>query len=746
VSIYRTGERTLTGRGEPERVRVTAVTPTVSAVLGTGPVLGRWFTEAEGTGSAEQVAVVSHEMWQRLFAGLPDVLGQALTLDGAPAQIVGVMPPSFSFPDPGIDVWLAERLERSAGFGLPFGYTGVARMGEGSSVEQVRRELDGLIADLPRAYPGDPGVVGNVGQGGLASRVITLKDATVGHVERALWTLFAAVSLVLAIAAANTANLFLVRIESRQREVAVRRALGAGQAGIIGFFLAESTWLALAGVAGGLAMAGGVIGLLVRFGPAHLPRLSEIAIDRASVSFAFVLGAAAALMLAALPLLGRTPLVSGLHEGGRGTAAAGRFRLRYALMGAQVALAMLLLVGAALMARSINSLRTVERGFDPTSALTMRIVLPARDYPTRAAAVAGHHALIDQLARLPGVSGVSAATSLPLRDRCFYNTLVVRGRPFPPGTFGPLVRWCAIAGGFHETMGTALIGGRNVTRSEIERAEASVVVNQALVDVVFSDRPPLGEHLRSNAPPGPDMQKGSDGELTWDGAPPWLAVVGVVANTPARALAERSPVPTVYMPMSLASGPDIPVRAMLGPDVSAMSYVVRLEQSVSGLMGSIRQAVDVVDPRLALAEISTLEDLTDEASGEMTFTTALLALAAGVAMLLGLVGIYGVTSYVVMQRTGEIGVRLALGADPRDVSRLIVRQGGVVALVGIAIGLVLALAGGRLIQSLLFRVSPHDPLMFAVTAALMLCVTLLACWLPARRAARLSPVEALRAD
>lgn len=235
------------------------------------------------------------------------------------------------------------------------------------------------------------------------------------------------------------------------------------------------------------------------------------------------------------------------------------------------------------------------------------------------------------------------------------------------------------------------------------------------------------------------------GELTWDGAPPWLEVVGVVANTPTRALAEPSPVPTVYMPMSIAGGPDVPARAMLGPDVASMRYVVRTNVSAN-LMFAIRAAVDAVDPRLAVADVQTLDRLVAAASGEMTFTTILLALAAAVAVSLGVVGIYGVTSYVVAQRTSEIGVRLAFGAAPEAVARLIVRQGGSVALAGIVVGLVAALAGARLMESLLYGVSARDPLMFAVTALLMLVVAIAACWIPARRAARLSPVEALRAE
>jgi putative ABC transport system permease protein len=295
-------------------------------------------------------------------------------------------------------------------------------------------------------------------------------------------------------------------------------------------------------------------------------------------------------------------------------------------------------------------------------------------------------------------------------------------------------------------MGIRLLRGRGIDRDDVERSQPNVIVNQAFVDTVFPTGDPIGQRIRSNAPPRTTPRPEGAGSSAWDGgAPPWLTIVGIVSNTPFMALAEHNPTPMVYMPMSIAGGPDIPAIAMLGPPVTAMSYVVRSATSPSGLLPAVRGAIDGVDRTLAVSQVSTLDDILDRASAQMAFTMVLLTIAAGVALLLGLIGIYGVISYIVSQRAGEIGVRIALGAQPGNVARLILRQGGTVALGGIAVGFATALAGSRLVASLLYGVSPRDPAIFAATTFTLLGVALLACWLPARRAARINPVETLRA-
>jgi putative ABC transport system permease protein len=748
VAIYRAGESTMVGTGEPERIQVARTTPTLASVLRVPPVLGRWFTEEEGDPGAPPVTILSHGLWTRRFGGDVAVLGASITLDGVPATVIGIMPASFAFPEPRTELWLPAAISRATGFGLPFGYVGVGRLRPGATVADARAELNTLIADLPQAYPGDLGVLGNVaGDGALRSTAITLKEATVGDVSRALWILLAAVGLVLLVACANVANLFLVRSEARQREVAVRRALGASGGGIARFFLSESMLLSAAGGVIGLTLASGAVRLLVTLGPATLPRLEEIRLDTMAIAFTFALSLLAALAFGSIPLWRGAPLAASLHESGRGnTASRGRHRTRQMLMGGQVALALVLLIASGLMVRSFQNLRAFDPGFDATSALTFRIGLPDRAYPTRASAATAHHAILDRLATIPGVTAVSASTGLPLADACFGNTILVQGRDVADGRPLPLARLCAVSGGYVAAMGVRLLRGRGIDRDDVERSQPNVVVNQAFVDIVFPAGDPIGQRIRSNAPPRTTPRPEGAVSSAWDGGPPpWLTIVGIVSNTPFMALAERNPTPMVYMPMSIAGGPDIPAIAMLGPPVTAMSYVVRSTASPSGLLPAVRDAIDGVDPTLAVSRVSTLEDVLDRASAQMAFTMILLTIAAGVALLLGLIGIYGVISYIVSQRAGEIGVRIALGAQPGNVAGLIVRQGGTVALAGIAVGFSAALAGSRLVESLLYDVSPRDPAIFAATTLTLLAVALLACWLPARRAARIDPVETLRA-
>jgi putative ABC transport system permease protein len=537
------------------------------------------------------------------------------------------------------------------------------------------------------------------------------------------------VGLVLVVACANVANLFLVRSEARQREVAVRRALGAGRLGIASYFLAESALLSFVGGMVGLGIAWGVTRVLASLGPTILPRLDEVRLDGFVIAFTLALSALTALAFGAIPLLRVPPLSTSLHQHGRGnTASRGRYHARHVLMGAQIALALVLVVGSGLMVRSFQKLRTLDPGFDSTSALTFSIGLPNSEYPTRRQAVAAHHAIIDRLSTLPGVTAVSASTCLPLSGACFGNGVGVEGRTIDGSTPGPIGLFRAVAGGFVEAMGMRLLRGRSIDRGDIERSAPIVVVNKTFADVVFPNQDPIGQRIKQS-----------------QRAPDWLTIVGIVSNTSTFSLAE-TPFNLVFMPMSLAGGPEIPAQMLIGPNVATMSYVVRSATPASDLVATVRSAIGEVDVNLALAQVQTLQAILDRASVQMGFTMVLIAIAAGVALTLGVVGIYGVMSYVVSQRTGEIGVRLALGAEPGSIAGMIVRQGGAVALAGITIGLAAAFAGSRFIASLLYGVSPRDPGVFAVTTLTLLGVALLACWLPARRASRLSPLEALRTD
>jgi putative ABC transport system permease protein len=736
LALYRTADQTITGDGEPQRIRVARATPSLAAVLQVAPARGRWFSEEEGRPGAAPVAVLSHSLWMRRYGGARDVIGGVMRLGGEAMEIVGVMPASFAFPDPRVEAWTTEQLDPAAGFGL-WGHSGIARLRDGVTLAAARSELLGLIGDVAHAYPNDPFAAGNV-ETRLFFSGRTLKDATVGAVARPLWMLLASVGLVLLVGCANVANLFLVRSESRQRELAVRRALGASRGRIARYFLCESLLLSLAGGTAGLGLAWGAVRLVVWFAPASLPRLAEIQLDTTALAFTFALSTLTAIAFGLLPLWRADFAPAALHESGRGnTITQRRQRARHLLMAAQVAFATVLVIASGLMLRTLQHLRAVDPGFDASSALTFSIGLPPRAYATRDSVAAAHQAIIDALTPLPGVTGVAATTCLPLAGGCSGNTVRIEGSPLernaaPP----PLALWRAVSGQYFQTIGTRLVRGRVIDRHDIDRHEPIAVVNEAFVRTFFAGDDPIGRRVASNRPP---PKPGAAPELTW------LTVVGIVADTPVRTLTETA-APQLYLPLSIASGPEMPRAALIGPEISVMSYVIRTVTAPLDVLPVVRRVIHGLDANLAVAQGETLEARLDRASAQTAFTMILLAVAATVALLLGTVGIYGVTSYIVSQRTGEIGVRLALGALPASLAAQILRQGGVVAAAGIAVGLAAALAGARLLESLLYAVSPRDPGVFSLTAATLLAVALLACWIPARRAARLNPVDALRTE
>jgi putative ABC transport system permease protein len=717
-------EVTLTGQGTPERIRVARTTSSLASVLGVAPAHGRWFTESEAAPGASQVAVLSHGFWVRRFAQDPGVVGRPVSLDGVPTVVVGVMPSSYAFPDSRVDAWMPAPFATSTTATDAYMFAVVGRLRDGATIAEARSELTRLAVDLDPSYP-------NNGYRVLASTATTLLDATVGSIAATLWILLSAVGLVLLVACANVANLFLVRSEAKQREIAVRRALGAGNRAIARYFLTESALLCIGGGAIGLSLAWSALRVLVAFGPVNLPRLNEVGLDEVVLAFTFVLTLVSALVLGSIPLLRFAPVIQSLRESGRGSAAGqGRHGARHFLMGVQVAMALVLLVASGLMLRSFQKLRAVDPGFDATSTLTFRIGLPRVDYPDRGKMVVTHRTVVDRLSALPGVSSVSASTCLPLSEGqlCQGGPLFIEGHPFPPGTIAPFVAIRAVDGGYFETMRTRVLRGRGIDRSDIDREEPVAVVNQALVNVAFPGQDPIGQRVRFG---NPSLARGS---------PEWLSIAGVVVNTPIFGLAEANPFPQLYMPMFASRTVNV------APRLDAMSFVMRTTLTPAALTEPARRAIGEIDSNLALGQVRTLQDTLDRAAAPLAFTMVLLAIAASVSVTLGVIGIYGAMSYIVTQRTGEIGVRLALGAEPGNVVRMIVRQGGIVAVAGLTVGLAAAVAGGRVIESLLYGVSPRDPGVLAGTTAVLLSVALLACWLPARRAALLNPLDALRTD
>jgi predicted permease len=729
AAIWGMGDRTLLGRGEPERLTTSHTTPSLAAVLRVQPAVGRWFTEEEGRPEGPKAVVLSHGLWTRRFGRSPAIVGESLMLDGQPYEVIGVMPAGFAYPFPRVELWTTYQVDESMGFGL-FGWNGVARLRDGVTLETARAELQGLIAGMADAYPGDPRAAGNVDTK-LTFVGIPLKTRELGNITGAMWILLAAVSVVLLIACANVANLFLVRTELRQREVAVRRALGASAAGLGRFFLTESVLLAIAGGALGIFIAWGALQVLVQAGP-NLPRLHEIRLHPITIAYIGLVSLLIAGVFGVLPLWRGTSMAA-LHESGRGnTTTRQRHLARQVLLGAQVAMALMLLVGSGLMVRSFLNLRAIDPGFNPNSTLKFTVGLPPQQYATIETAVAAHHAIIERMAALPGVIAAAGTTCLPLSMGCNGNTMLVEGETYPSGTLPPLTLFRAVSGGYFETMGMRILRGRPLDRGDVDRKEPVAVISQTLARTIFRGEDPIGKRVASNQPP---PTPGAPRPLVW------LTIVGVVSDVPMRALNE-TPMPMLYMPLSQGS----PRAGGILPGLSYLHYVVRTATPPADHVAAARAAVQRVDPQLAIAQVGTLQDIVDAASAQMTFTMVLLAIAAGLSLFLGVIGIYGVTSYIVSQRTGEIGVRLALGAAPAGITRQIVMQGGAVSLIGIAIGLVAAFAGSRVIASVLYGVSPRDPIVFAMMAIMLQIVALIACWVPARRAAGLNPTIALRAE
>ncbi len=725
VALHWGYEGTLSGAGEPRRVRVSRGTPSLLSVLDIEPSLGRWFTETEARPGAPPVAVLTARLWREVSGGASALEGRRIVLDGVPHDVIGVLPAEFAFPDDRTELWLAAQLAPAAARAGGFNFAGVARLRGGATLEQTRAELNAIIADLPRAYPQDAFAPTVVREARLASTALPLRAFVVGDVADTLWVFFAAVALVLLIACANVANLFLVRSDVKQREIAVRRALGAGSRGVTGFFLAESLVLcALAALAGlGLAWIG--VRLLVAFGP-DLPRLHEVRIDAVVVVFACAVAALAAAVFAAIPLARGGGSLTALRAGGRSaTGARSQLRLRHALMGGQVALALVLLVGAMLMVRSYRALRAVDPHFDTADALVFRLGL-SRDYPTRAAAIGFYTRALDRIAAIPGVTGVSATTCVPLADEgmCYGDPIGVEGRPVAPGEIPPIVAVRAVAGDALEVLGVPLVRGRGIARADVEAAARVVVVDEALARVYFPEEDPLGMRVRLDflAPDDPAVLH---------------TIVGIARSTPTHGLTEPAPVPTLYLPLRAEDE---------GPSIGALSFVVRTGVPPLTVLPALRAVIAELDPALALARVRTLEDVLAQAGAPLAFAMALLLVAGAVAVLLGVVGIWGVIAYAVRQRTREIGVRLALGAAPRSVSGMIMRDGGRVIASGVLVGLVGVLLSARAIEALLFEVHPRDPAVLAGVSALLVTIALLACWLPARRAATLRPTDAMRED
>ena len=709
-------ERNLTGGGRPERVRMAAVTPELFDVLATRPALGRAFVEADAQPGSAPVAILTDALWRARFGGDPAIVGQRVELDGVRTEIVGVMPPRFAYPDPETRLLTPLWLDPARGFGT-FGTRTVARLAPGADLEAARREIADLQSRIPERFPDL--TAETLQRFGWSVTLEPLRDAVVRDVSAPLWILFGAVALVLLIAGANAANLFLVRAESRQREVAVRAALGANRRRIASAFLAESGLLAAAGGLAGLLLAVGGIRLLVAYGPAELPRLHEVRVDMTVIAFAAALSALTALVLGALPVshLVRRSFATLLRDGGRGnTTGRQRHRVRQLLIAGQVTVAVVLLVGSALMLQSLVRLAAVDPGFKVDGVLTSGVSLGRE--ADRAHVATFYHRVLDEVAALPGVVSVGAGSSLPIAATSMNgSSFDIESRPRADGQIPPVTMYHAVMAGYFETLGIPLVEGRAPERVDADQPRAVVWVNQTFARQFLEGRA-LGERIRI----GDDKT--------------WLEIAGVIGDVRTFGLREDIR-PMAYLPLS-TSVPNV--------SVNVMQIVVATTGAPASVAPLLRSAVDRVDPSVPLTTTRTMEEIVSTSLARMSFTMTLVGLAAGIALVLGAVGLYGVIGYIVSQRTAEIGVRLALGAQPADVRTMVLRQGMAVVIVGLVVGLAAAAAVTQALASQLFEVSARDPMTFAGVTALLAAVSVVATYLPARRAAAVDPVRAFREE
>ena len=610
-----------------------------------------------------------------------------------------------------------------------FSYQAIGRLRPDATVAQANADVDRMLPMGVERYPGGL-TLGMLQEVQFAGRVRPLREDVVGDVGSVLWVLLGTVGIVLLIACANVANLFIVRAEGREREIAVRTAMGAGRGKITGQLLMESTVLGVAGGAAGLLLAFGGLEVLVALGPESLPRLHEIRLEPIVLAFTGTISVLSGALFGLLPALqyGRPNLASALKEGGRGgSAGKERHLARNTLVVAQMSLALVLLAGSGLMMRSFQALRAVDPGVaQPESLLTFRVSIPNAEIPEAAEVARTHESILRRVEAIPGVATASLTSSITMDGWDSSDAVVVEGFPVEDDQLPPIRRLKYVGGDYQETTGNEILAGRSISWADVHDRNRVAVVTQNLArDYWATPSEAIGKRIA--------VFGGADDQLSW------MEIIGVVGDIHDDGMSQAA-VPTVYWPHVVEDwwGGDLFVQR-------SMAYAVRVQGGdPQQLLPQVRQAVWGVNPTLPLARVATVDEFVDESTARTSFTLIMLGIASGVALFLGVVGMYGVISYVVAQRTREIGVRMALGAQQATVRRMILRQGARLAAAGVVVGLVAAMALTRLMASLLFGVDPIDVPTFTAVAVVLASVALIACYVPARRASSVDPVVALR--
>jgi predicted permease len=733
IGAYDGDSLSVTGAGEPEHVTGMDVTDGTLRILGVVPALGRLFTRDDDSPGRPETVLLSYAYWQRKFGGDSSVIGRSITVDGKPRVIIGVLPQGFRFLDDPDDLslFLPFQWDRNKTKLGNFSYEALARLKPGVTMAQASADMARLIPVATRSFPPPDGFSTKLFESAhIASSLRPLKQQVVGDVGNVLWVLMGSIGMVLLIACANVANLLLVRVEGRRQELSIRAALGAGGRRIAADLLFESAVLGLLGSLLGLILAEEALRVLVLLGPTSLPRIHEIGINLPVLLFTLALAVFTSLVIAVLPVFkyagGR--LNANLREGGRGLSQSReRHRARNALVILQVALALVLLICSGLMIRTFRALMHVPPGFTaPETIQTFRLYVPESQVPDseRERLIRMEEAMLNKIRAIPGVSSVSSSTAIPMDGRSSNDVLVSEDHPYKEGELPPIRRFKFITPGLFATVGTPLIAGRDLTWTEVYKKIPVAIVSENFArEYWHSAANALGKRIRVG--------------VTDD----WREIVGVAGDVHDDGVNQPAPT-SVYWPIMMDRYEG--QKEMVRRD---MAFTIRSSRAGSeAFMKEVQQAVWSIDPNVPLADVHTLGYYYTKSMARTSFTLVMLAVAGGMALLLGIVGIYGVISYSVSQRTREIGIRMALGAERPAITAMFVRNGLWLAGIGIVCGLVTAFAAMRLMSSLLFNVSPVDPVTYATITAGVLATALLACYLPSRRAATVEPVNALRSE
>jgi putative ABC transport system permease protein len=690
---------------------VSLVTPELFSVFHVSPILGRTFTNEETLPGRFRVAVLSHSMWQSRFGSDPNVLSRTLQLNGATYQIIGVMPAGFSYPDRA-ELWRPLPIDPAKLDPGPHYLNVVGRLKPGVTLAQAQADMSTIAARLSEQYKEK-----NAGHGVKLER---LSNVVVGDIGLALYVLLGAVGFVLLIACANLANLMLARVGARQKEIALRTALGASRLRIVRQLLTESIMLALGGGVLGLMLAFWAVSWVVSLSADTIPRVREIGIDPRVAGFTLLVSVLTGVLFGLAPALqvSRPDLTDALKESGRSTAGLRRNRLRSVLIISEVALSLVLLVGAGLMIRSFAKLNQVDPGFKPAQAMSLGVAILRTKYPEDQHVAQVYAQILERAANTPGVVSAGAISDLPLLGSNTSDSFTIEGRPPIPKESEPSTEYHVVTPRYFESMGIPLLSGRDVADTDTRQSPNVVVINDAFARRHFAGENPLGHRLRL---------QGQERDP--------LLIVGVVGNVRQLGLDQQPPA-EVFVPF---------LQDPLSTEYQrAMTIVAQAKSDPGAIAGPLRAAVTSVDKSLPVFALKPMTEYMHDSLSRRRFNMVLLIIFSGLALVLAAVGIYGVISYGITQRTHELGVRMALGAQPRDVVTLVVRQAMTVALAGVGIGLLAALALTRVIKSLLFNVGVTDPLTFAAIASLMTLISLLACLIPARRATKVDPLVALR--